>query len=363
MATKADVHTRAALPCFRKRFQLDLVTLLAAALLFSLQEAHAQERDRSGKEVVEAFCAACHETGTDNAPRIGDVEAWRGRASLGLTRLTRHTLEGIRQMPAHGGNPELTDLAVARAIAYMVNASGGNWVEPVSESEIMEERTGEDVVKMQCAQCHESGEAGAPQIGDRNAWILRLQHGLHYAVRSAIMGHGGMPPRGGAANLTDAEIRNAILYMFNPEATAAPRSARGSVSAQTSPMDANHVRVGGMDVYLGVISADQLRSYPPESVERSMHGGIPSGDNWYHVNVSLLDQELRAPITGAQVDVRVEEVGISMESRRLQPMAIGQGSYGNYFRMTRKTPYRVIVSLRTSGSPAAIEVEFQRRHD
>jgi cytochrome c5 len=34
-------------------------------------------------------------------------------------------------------------------------------------------------------------------------------------VRSAINGHGGMPARGGMASLTDAEMRNAVIYMMN----------------------------------------------------------------------------------------------------------------------------------------------------
>jgi cytochrome c5 len=39
-------------------------------------------------------------------------------------------------------------------------------------------------------------------------------------VHSAISGHGGMPPRGDRADLTDGELRAAILYMFNPKAPA-----------------------------------------------------------------------------------------------------------------------------------------------
>ena len=43
----------------------------------------------------------------------------------------------------------------------------------------------------------------------------RLKPGLDVVVRSAINGHGGMPARGGLANLSDAELRSAIIYMFN----------------------------------------------------------------------------------------------------------------------------------------------------
>jgi cytochrome c5 len=122
-------------------------------------------------------------------------------------------------MPAHGGNRNLTDLEIRRAITYMVNQSGGKWVEPISRKSPPAERTGEQVVKAQCIKCHQDGKGGAPRIGDRDAWIPRLKDGLDATVRSAIKGHGGMPARGGLADLTDTELRSAILYLFRgPEA-------------------------------------------------------------------------------------------------------------------------------------------------
>ena len=76
------------------------------------------------------------------------------------------------------------------------------------------ERTGEEVVAMRCAQCHGTGVAGAPRIGDRAAWIDRARHGVDTLVRSAIEGHGSMPARGGMAQLTDPEMRAAVSYMI-----------------------------------------------------------------------------------------------------------------------------------------------------
>ena len=78
------------------------------------------------------------------------------------------------------------------------------------------ERSGKQVVDSQCSKCHLAGKAGAPKIGDRDAWTQRLKKGLDNTVREAIKGHGGMPARGDKADLTDSEVRAAILYMFNP---------------------------------------------------------------------------------------------------------------------------------------------------
>ena len=194
--------------------QLLAAAMLAACLL--TQGAAAQTGGRSGKEVVEAACVKCHATGEQGAPKIGDKQAWRERTEQGLGGLTQHAVAGVRKMPAHGGSPNLTDLEIGRAIAYMVNQSGGKWTEPASAREVAAVRTGQQVVQAQCFKCHQDGLHGAPRIGDREAWVPRLKQGVEHAVRSAIRGHGGMPPRGDKADLTDAEIRNAILYMFNP---------------------------------------------------------------------------------------------------------------------------------------------------
>jgi cytochrome c5 len=180
-----------------------------------VQGAQAQSNERSGKEVVETTCASCHATGANGAPKIGDKKAWSKRASKGFSGLTQSALKGIRQMPPHGANMTLTDTEIKRAVAYMVNQSGGHWIEPISKTAPPVQRNGEQIVHAQCSKCHQKGLNGAPKIGDRNAWIPRLKDGLDPLVRSAINGHGSMPARGGLANLTDAEMRSAITYMFN----------------------------------------------------------------------------------------------------------------------------------------------------
>ncbi len=177
--------------------------------------------ERSGKQVVEASCIACHGKGVNGAPRIGDRQAWAPLESRGLTALEQSALKGIRNMPAHGGNPGFTDVEVARAVTYMVNQSGGNWKEPVSRTTPERRRTGAEIVKARCADCHATGKGGAPKIGDQAAWIPRLKPGIDVLVSSAIKGHGGMPARGGLADLTDAEVKDAITYMINRSSAAA----------------------------------------------------------------------------------------------------------------------------------------------
>jgi cytochrome c5 len=193
---------------------LPIAVAIVALAAASPHQARAQSTELSGKEVVDAVCANCHASGAQGAPRIGDKQAWKKRASRGLSGLTANALKGIRRMPSHGGNQSLSDFEIKRAIAYMVNQSGGKWAEPVNKKAPASPRTGEEIVKAQCIKCHEAGKGGAPKIGDRDAWIPRLKDGLDNTVRSAIHGHGGMPARGGMADLTDAEMRSAVIYLF-----------------------------------------------------------------------------------------------------------------------------------------------------
>jgi cytochrome c5 len=331
--------------------------LLAVAALAAPQAADAERGARSGKQVVAATCADCHAEGKDGAPKIGDRAAWQDRAAQGLSSLTRHALDGIRGMPAHGGNLSLTDLEIARAVTYMVNRSGGRWVEPASALDLAGERSGAQIVEAQCSMCHREGVGGAPKIGDVAAWAPRLTDGLDAAVRKAIHGHGGMPPRGDRADLTDAEIRNAVIYMFNPGAVA-PKEAPVAERAPTP----RYKIAGGMAVDLGIVPADILRLLPEGSVERTLHGGVPAGAGYYHFNVSLREAKTKAPVGDAQVVMRVEQVGMSGVSKTLEPYKINDTpSYGGYFRLRWNSTYRITVIIRRPGAPAPVAVKFQHR--
>jgi len=208
--------------------------------------------DKSGKEVVEAACGVCHTSGALGAPKIGDKVAWAKLIALGLPRLKQDAIKGVRQMPARGGNPDLSDIEIERAIIYMADQSGGKWIEPISATAKPAERSGEQIVQAQCAHCHQTGIGGAPRIGDRTAWIPRATKGYDIVVRSAIKGHGGMPARGGMADLTDSEVRSAVTYMFNMGAAEAkaPQAAAPAAPATTAaaaPAKADGVK--GKTVY------------------------------------------------------------------------------------------------------------------
>lgn len=87
--------------------------------------------EMTGEAVFNQACTACHTTGLMSAPKVGDNAGWEARIAQGYETLTDHAINGVRGMPARGGNPDLTDLEVARGVAYMANQSGANFTAPV----------------------------------------------------------------------------------------------------------------------------------------------------------------------------------------------------------------------------------------
>ncbi len=80
---------------------------------------------RTGSEVNESACMACHAAGVMDAPVTGDEGAW---ASLmeekGLDELVENAINGIRGMPPRGGDRSLSDQEVRNAVIYMLEESG-----------------------------------------------------------------------------------------------------------------------------------------------------------------------------------------------------------------------------------------------
>lgn len=197
--------------------------VVAASLaILTLGASNTMAEERTGREVVEQTCTTCHTSGKDGAPKIGDVAAWTQHTKKGLAKLTESAIAGIGKMPAHAGQPDLSDLELSRAIAFMV--SFGKAVDPNKPYASPTSMTGEQLVQSHCVNCHGDGKEGAPRIDDFNAWKPRLQKGMNGLVRSAISGHKAMPARSGMAQLSDTDLRNAVTYMVVQSATYKARN-------------------------------------------------------------------------------------------------------------------------------------------
>ena len=83
-----------------------------------------QAAGRSGSEVYTQFCHVCHESGLNDAPKIGDAEVWALRLEKGMDELVRTTKEGLNLMPPMGTCMSCTDSEVRAAIEHMTGPSG-----------------------------------------------------------------------------------------------------------------------------------------------------------------------------------------------------------------------------------------------
>ena len=84
----------------------------------------------------------------------------------------------------------------------IVVAAGGNSVE--------------ENYSKSCATCHVVGVAGAPKLGDINAWEPRLAKGVDVLYKSVINGlPPAMPAKGMCFSCSDDELRDLVDYMVD----------------------------------------------------------------------------------------------------------------------------------------------------
>jgi c(7)-type cytochrome triheme protein len=97
---------------------------------------------------------------------------------------------------------------------------------------------GKTVYESACVGCHGSGVLGAPKLGDALAWGARAKAagGLDGLVKSATAGTAkGMPPKGGRADLSAAQLKETIEYMMSGGKAATIASRPAEKSAEKPP--------------------------------------------------------------------------------------------------------------------------------
>lgn len=75
-------------------------------------------------------------------------------------------------------------------------------------------KDGASIFNTVCGACHNTGVAGAPKMDDKAAWAPRIAAGKDALYKSALEGKKAMPPKGGAANLSDDEIKATVDYIL-----------------------------------------------------------------------------------------------------------------------------------------------------
>ena len=78
---------------------------------------------KSGEEVYQANCMACHGTGAAGAPKMGDAAAWAPRIAKGIDALLVSATNGLNAMPPKGLCMTCSEEELKGAIEYMVSKS------------------------------------------------------------------------------------------------------------------------------------------------------------------------------------------------------------------------------------------------
>jgi cytochrome c5 len=80
---------------------------------------------KTGDELFEQACKACHGPGLAGAPKAGDHAAWAPRIAKGKDVLYDHALKGFTGtagvMPAKGGRADVPDDIVKQAVDHMID--------------------------------------------------------------------------------------------------------------------------------------------------------------------------------------------------------------------------------------------------
>ncbi len=84
---------------------------------------------KTGEQVYQAQCAACHASGAAGAPKLADAAAWGPRVKSGADALLASALKGKGAMGAQGGG-DFSDYEIARAVVFMANQGGAKFDEP-----------------------------------------------------------------------------------------------------------------------------------------------------------------------------------------------------------------------------------------
>ena len=190
--------------------------------------------EKTGEQVYNDVCTNCHGSGALGSPKYKDAGAWGPRIAKGWDTLLDHGFKGFNKMPARGGEPDLSDLEVARAIAFMTNAAGAKF-EPILKKEreptAAELARGKVVYADNCASCHDTGITGAQKLTDAKAWAPLVKQGKNYLYQAAIKGSFGGPAKGGNEKLSDADAMLAVDYMVDEARAAIAKEAKPAPQA------------------------------------------------------------------------------------------------------------------------------------
>lgn len=74
---------------------------------------------RSGQQVYDKYCTACHTAGVMGAPKMNEASDWEERLDKGMETVLKHAVEGFNAMPPKGTCSDCSEEEIQAAIDYM----------------------------------------------------------------------------------------------------------------------------------------------------------------------------------------------------------------------------------------------------
>ncbi|CAG9194570.1 Cytochrome c5 [Paraburkholderia tropica] len=246
-----------------------IASRIAPIAQVSIRDANAPRVYKTGEQVYQAVCSACHASGAAGAPKFGNAGDWAPRIAQGYDTLWHTALSGKGAMPPRGGTSpdDYSDYEIGLAVAYMANhgganfqdppkpapgaanaasgaaaaapaasgadanaaqasaaaaaiaaipqaASGGNAAAGGATQSADASQAGKALYTQVCQACHAAGVLNAPKFGNKDDWAPRLKEPMDTVYNYALHGKGAMPPKGGS-NASDADVKAAVDYMVS----------------------------------------------------------------------------------------------------------------------------------------------------
>ncbi|QBQ96285.1 c-type cytochrome [Paraburkholderia pallida] len=230
----------------------------------SVRDANAPRVYKTGEQVYQAVCSACHASGAAGAPKFGNSGDWAPRISQGFDTLWKTALSGKGAMPPRGGTSpdDYSDYEIRRAVVYMADHGGASFQDPPQPAPGAAQgasaaagaapasgadasasaqaaaaaiaalpqasapaaggatqsadasQAGKALYEQVCQACHAAGVLGAPKFGNKDDWAPRLKDPMDKIYNYALHGKGQMPPKGGSS-ASDADVKAAVDYMVS----------------------------------------------------------------------------------------------------------------------------------------------------
>ena len=151
-------------------------------------------------EVAETASAAVESVAEDAAGVVADAA---DAASETVESVTEEAVEAVE---------EATDTAIEAVEAAVATATGGAAGDAAA---VVATAEGEAAYNGACLACHAYGAAGAPIVGNAEAWAPRIAKGMDALYASGINGVAGtgMIAKGGRPDLSDDVVKAAVDYM------------------------------------------------------------------------------------------------------------------------------------------------------